>query len=414
MSIGLKYILDKRRKKRDGTCGLRLRVTINRKAFEIGSGYCLLPESWDDKKQLVKSKCKEFTNITRINNLLSQKKAVIFDKLAKLDEDDKILTLSLQEIKNHIVGKKPISHTFAFWQSLIDEFKTAGRVGNSRVYLMAMRSVMKFTNNKDFPLRHLTFAWLKKYENWYLGRNNRQGKPNSVNGLSINMRTIRAVYNRAIKQDLVSLESYPFRHYTIRKEATRKRAISKLDLAKLKMVEPQTVRQERAKRYFFVSYYLMGASFIDLAFLRHENIINGRIEYKRRKTGRLHSIKMTSRLEELLKPFLELEGKSENDFLFPVLTNEQSREKQYDAARDEMGRYNKSLKELGKAAGLSVGLTSYVARHSFATIAKYEGMPTTIISEALGHSNPEITQVYLDSFEQSVLDDWNDRVQDAE
>lgn len=411
MSIGLKYVLDKRRKKKDGTHALRLRVTIDRKMFELTSGYSLLETSWDEKKQLIKKSAVEFQNTTRINNLLSVRKAEVFDKLAKMDEEGALHRLSLQEIKGQITGKKQMDHTFTFIQSVIDEMRQGGSIGNARVYDMVLRSIKNFTEDKDFSLKKINYAWLKRYEAWYLGRENAMGKPNSINGLGVNLRTIRAVMNRAIKQKLLSKDHYPFSNYTIRKEATRKRAITREDLAKLKAIEPKTERQKRAKKYFFISYYLMGASFIDIAFLTFENVQNGRIEYKRKKTGRLHSIKISDRLFDLIGPYLGRDEASHDDFILPILSKEQTLEEQYVAARDEMRRYNKALKALGEKAELSIPLTSYVARHSYATIAKYEGMPTALISEALGHTTEEVTQVYLDSFDKNVLDDWNERVQ---
>ncbi len=159
-----------------------------------------------------------------------------------------------------------------------------------------------------------------------------------------------------------------------------------------------------------MSYYLMGASFIDLAFLRHGNVINGRVEYKRRKTGRLHSIKISELLEKLLSPYLSDKTKTKDDFLLSILSKNQTLTAQYKSARYEMKRYNKALKELGVMAGIDSTLTSYVARHSYATNAKFKGMPTSLISEALGHATEEMTQVYLDSFEQNLLDEWNEKV----
>lgn len=411
MSLGLKYVLDKRRKKKDGTHALRLRVTISRKMFELSSGYSLLEVSWDDKRQLVKKSAVEFQNTTRINNLLSVRRAEVFDKLAKLDEEGALNRLSLQEIKGHITGKKKIDNVYIFIQSVIDEMKLAGSIGNARVYDMVLRSIKKFSEDKDFAPKNINYSWLKRYEAWYLGKDNSMGKSNSINGLGVNLRTIRAVINRAIKQKLLSKDCYPFSNYSIKKEATRKRAISREDLVRLMTIEPQTERQKRAKRYFFISYYLMGASFIDIAFLTFENVQNGRIEYKRRKTGRLHSIKISERLFDLLEPYLSRDNATSNDFILPILTKDQTLEEQYVAARDEMRRYNKALKVLGEKAKLSIPLTSYVARHSYATIAKYQGMPTALISEALGHTTEEVTQVYLDSFDKNVLDDWNERVQ---
>jgi hypothetical protein len=97
-------------------------------------------------------------------------------------------------------------------------------------------------------------------------------KGNSLNGLSVNLRTLRALYNRAIKQKLVSKDLYPFNDYSIKSESTRKRAITLLDLERIKAFVPETAMQERAKEYFMLSFYLMGASFVDIAFLKVKNI----------------------------------------------------------------------------------------------------------------------------------------------
>ncbi len=185
------------------------------------------------KKEKVKKGSSEFENISRINNLLSKRKAKILDKLTKLDDQGELMKLSTREIKQRLAGENNLGYVFVLWESVIAEQETAGRVGNARLYRTILKSVQKFTGGKDFPLTQLTFAWLKKFEAWYLGKTNQSGKKNSLNGLSVNLRTIRALYNRAIKQNLVSKESYPFTHYKIRKEETRKRAISFEDVMKL-------------------------------------------------------------------------------------------------------------------------------------------------------------------------------------
>lgn len=233
------------------------------------------------------------------------------------------------------------------------------------------------------------------------------GKGNSINGLSVNLRTLRALFNRAIKLKRISKEYYPFDDYKISNEGTRKRAISVDDIQKLKKYKPITDRQKRAKDYFFLSFYLMGASFVDIAFLKVSNIFNGRIEYRRRKTGRLHSIPISEPLEKLLKKYLK--KKDQDDFILNVIKSDIP-EKQVVNVRDELRRYNKTLKEIGKACGIEATLTSYVSRHSYATIAKYKGVPTAVISEALGHSTEKVTQVYLDSFEKDVLDKYHNMI----
>lgn len=197
--------------------------------------------------------------------------------------------------------------------------------------------------------------------------------------MSANLRTLRALYNRAIKQKLIEKDFYPFNDYSIKYEKTRKRAITGADLERVKAFVPETARQARAKEYFMLSFYLMGASFVDIAFLKVKNIIGGRIEYKRQKTGQLHSIPISAPLQELLDKYLPEKGK--DDFIFNVIKSS-DQEKQWGNVRHELGRVNKSLKEIGMACGIEAPLTSYVARHSYATIAKYKGVPTAIISES--------------------------------
>jgi integrase len=135
-----------------------------------------------------------------------------------------------------------------------------------------------------------------------------------------------------------------------------------------------------------------------------KNIIGGRIEYKRQKTGRLHSVPVSSPLQVLLDKYLP--GKGKEDFILNVVKSSDP-QKQGVNVRDELRRVNRSLKAIGIACGIESPLTSYVARHSYATIAKYKGVPTAVISEALGHASEEVTQVYLDSFDKEVMDKYH-------
>ncbi|MCB0525811.1 MAG: site-specific integrase, partial [Saprospiraceae bacterium] len=340
-------------------------------------------------------------NVTRLNNLIKKRHSDAVEKVIQLEDSGEINVLSMKDIKNRITGKRDETFILEFTNSIIEELEEGGKVGNARVYKTMRNSVHTFLKRKDIPIKQITFKWLKKYEAWYLGRGN------SANGLGVNMRTLRAVINRAIKQKLVSREDYAFEHYQVKKEKTRKRAVAATDIEKIKSFVPQTKQQKRAKDYFMMSFYLMGASFIDLAFLKVENINAGRIEYKRRKTGKLHSIKITEPLQEIVDKYLK--GKRKGDFILNVIKSEDVK-KQYVNVRDELRRYNRRLKEIGELCGLESELTSYVARHSFATIAKFKDVPVSVISQALGHTNLETTETYLAEFDNAVLDDYNELI----
>lgn len=408
-SITSHFFLDTRRQKKDGQYPIKLRITINRQSFEMSMGQTVPIKDWNEKSSRVRTGSKEVGNVTRFNNYLQKKKSEAIETIMQLEDDGLLLSMSMKEVRNRIKGGNNAGDTYAFFEEVIAQMNSAGQVGNARVYQMVYNSIKKFGGKQDFPLRQITFRWLKKYESWYLSRTARTGKPNSVNGLAVNLRTLRALMNRAIKSNLLAQEDYPFRNYQIQRKKTRNRAIGPEDIRKIADVDEGTltIRQKRAKTYFLVSFYLMGISFVDLAFLKVRNIIKGRVDYKRRKTGRQHSIKITEPLLKLLEPHLE--GKKQNDFIFNIVKGE-TEEDRYTAIRTELKRYNTALKQIGQTVGVEMNLTSYIARHSYASIAKMKGVPIAVISEALGHENVEVTQVYLNSFDTEVLDGYNEMI----
>jgi len=401
LMITVKAVLDTRSVKKDNTSPLKLRLLYNRKSNQISLGYSILPKDWDEKKERIKPSCKTVENVNRINAIILKKKQKAFDTLSTLEAEEKLSALTFKEIKAQILNVDSQIMVIAFGEEIMADLRKARRFGNARAYRTMLRSVKDFEKGKDLPLKRINYAWLKKYEAWYLS------KGNSLNGLAVYLRSLRSLYNQAIKQKLIEKEFYPFDDYKIKTEKTRKRAITEKELRRLKNFEPTTIRQKRAKNYFFISFYLMGASFVDLAFLKVDNIYNNRIEYKRRKTGRLHSIPISKPLQELLGQYLE--GKGKKDFILNIIKSSDPKQ-QVVNVRNELRRYNRSLKEIGKLCGIEAPLTSYVARHSYATIAKYKGVPTAVISEALGHTSEEVTQVYLDSFDKEVLDKYHSMI----
>lgn len=401
MTITLHLFLDSRHTKQDGTQAIKYRLTIDRKSIEWSSGYAVPPKYWNDKNRTVKAGCPTVAKTVRLNHFLAKQKSGFMDRLLVMQDSGELAHLSLKEIKARLLNKSAGLEVLAYAESLIAEMKAAGRHGNARVYTTLLRSLRDFTKGKDVSMKRIGYAWLKRYEAWYLA------KGNSLNGLSVVLRTLRAMFNRAIKEKRLSRDDYPFTEYKIKKEKTRKRAISREEIGRVMVYSPQTIRQKRAKEYFLIGFYLMGASFVDIAHLRVKDIIKGRIEYKRKKTGRLHSVPLSEPLQKLLAPYLE--GKDQEAFILNVITSDDTA-KQDVQVRDELRRYNRSLKEIGEICELSIPLSSYVVRHSYATIAKFKGVPIAVISEALGHANQEVTQIYLDSFDKEVLDKYHSQV----
>lgn len=401
LMITVKVVLDTRSVKKDNTSPLKLRLLYNRKSNQISLGYSILVKDWDAKKERIKTSCRSVKNVNRINAILLKKKQEAFDILSQLDAEGKLDLLSFKEVKMFLSNKHTDLMVLAFGEEIIEQLRALDKYGNAKAYRAMLNSIKTFEKGKDFPLKKITYSWLKKYEIWYLS------KGNSLNGFAVYLRSLKALCNLAIKQKRISKEFYPFIDYKIRIEKTRKRAINQADLQKIKEFQPNTSLEIRAKDYFFMSFYMMGISFIDMAFLKLENIVNGRIEYRRKKTKRLYSIPISEPLKIIIRKYTE--GKSKTDFILNIIRSDNP-EQQLKQAKNALKRYNKTLKRIGQTCEIEANLTSYVARHSYATIAKRKGVPTAIISEALGHSSEDVTQVYLDSFEKEVLDKYHQMI----
>jgi len=224
------------------------------------------------------------------------------------------------------------------------------------------------------------------------------------------LRTLREIINRAIKEGLSEETAYPFKNIPIKSEQTRKRAVNR---EVIKKVEELDVSYDKNLKFykdlFMFSFYNRGMSFVDLAYLKVKNIENGRLNYTRRKTGQLFSIKITPKAQVIIDIYCK--SKQPEDYLFQIIHR---KENEYQDYRNAMRFMNKELKKISELLNLDISLSSYVSRHSWATIAKKSGISTSVISEGLGHTTEEVTQVYLDSFENDVLDDANDLITNME
>jgi len=409
MNLSVKLYQDTRRIKTDQTYPIVIRVVLNRKTIDFQSGHSLSSTEWNQKSRSITKKYKG--NRTRLTNLLEQKKTDISNTLLSMIEDEKVTEpISAKKVKQLIQDYGKLVLTFDFITTLIQSKNKLQKIGTAKYYEQILRSIKTYhkevlKSELDFPLKHIDYSWLKSYEDWYLERNT---KKNSINGLAVYMRGIRAVINSARKEKLLEKDHDPFFYYSIKKKATKKRVIKKNDLEKLKLVTPETVWEERAKDYFFASYFLWGISFIDLAFLKVENIENGRMKYIRAKTGRDYSIGINEQLNTLIEKYSK--DKDEEDFIFDIIQNGETKEAQYRSAKNALKRFNKALRSLCEKAEIEK-ISSYWARHTFATNLKNQEVPTAVIKEMLGHASEKTTQTYLASFADETLDEYSKKVE---
>ncbi len=408
MKATAKINLDNRRKKKDETYPIVIRIICNLKSRTIPLNYSVIEDDWDPDNEMVRKECKQFSSVTRINNYLHKKQQEAQDLLDKLTTTGEIEKLSITEIKNRVINKKDHTTFESFGNKLVDELKLARKLGNASVYDQAIKFLKNKTPGRNITFDEITFQLLKSIEAQFLSEKksaDEHSDTKSLNGLSFYLRTIRAIYNRAVKEGKASRENYPFTSYSIKETKTRKRAIRKTDMDNIKAAQFELGSPRwHARNIFLFSFYNRGMNFADIAKLRISDIEQDRIYYKRSKTGKPLSVKLTDATREILSTYIV--DKTGDEFVFPILKRD-TPELQMKDLYNERKTFNKYLNKIAEDLEIEGNLTSYVARHSWATIAKDLNVPISVISEGLGHEDIKTTQIYLDEFDTSVIDDAN-------
>ena len=395
LTISVEAICYKVRPLRDNTYPLMLRLTQHRKRKYISLGVSVLEKDWDFKKNQPKKSCPDREAIVKlISDKVSAYNSLIMDLTAR---QQPFTVSSLILALENRTKVKTVSEMYDY---LIDEFRKTDHLGTMSVYQQSKSSLMKFNRTLDIPFSDIDCQWLERYEKWLKGRNIKDTT------ISILFRTLRSVFNRALSMKLIKQDIYPFNDFKVSKfdVRTKKRAVTKEDVKKIMSLDLSGERQymQLARDIFLFSYFGAGINFSDIALLRYCDISDGRIRYIRKKTGKEISFPLSDVGKEIIRKYSKPDATSA-DYIFPILDRK--------IHRSEMQRKNRihkvipCLAEIGRMAGLETHLTTYVARHTFATVLKRSGVNIAIISESMGHSDIATTQIYLDSFENSQIDE---------
>lgn len=383
----------------NGAHPLMIRLCKDGKKKYVGLGVSVLPQFWDFEKNKPKRNCPNKIMIDKlIASKMAEYNALVVDMMAERKEYTPRLLAQAIEQKNQ-------GRTVAeMYNRLFAEMKDAERLGNLAVYKYSFNSLMSYTRNKlDIPFRDIDCLWLKRYEEWLHARG---CKDTTISQL---FRTLRSVFNKAIEQEVINQDAYPFNRFKINKFDihTEKRAISKEEVQKILALDlsDSCFYTGLAKDLFLFSYFGAGINFSDIALLRFCDLKDGRVCYVRKKTGKPISFSLndisTKIIEKYANPFRE-----DWNFIFPILDADihKTEQQKRDRIRKSLKKINRELNNIGSMIGLKEPLTTYVARHTFATVLKRSGVNIAIISESLGHSDLSTTQIYLDSFENSQID----------
>lgn len=367
---------------------------------QVTTNFKLFIDEWNSKSEDIQV---DYLNINRKDYLDSIQYKILNDK-RRFETIVKRLAIqngifSVDDIVERFRNQSVNSSLFIFMENLIALYKKHGQHRTSETYLSTLNSIKRFRNGKDIELIDIDNELIISYEH-YLKTEGVQH-----NTISFYMHRLRAVYNKAVDQELIE-QKYPFKQIKIGIEKTIKRAIPIKYIKRLKALElKEFSSKDLARDIFLFSFYTRGMSFIDIAYLQKSDLKNGTLSYRRKKTGQKLYIKWESCMELIANKY---SSKDSSPFIFSILDNTKGDVRKQ--CHNTLTLINRNLKIIGKEIGLEIPLTMYVARHSWATTARSEGVPVSIISEGMGHANEKTTQIYLASLENKVIDDANKKI----
>lgn len=379
---------------KNGQHPIILQIIKDRKIKKISIGYSAKKDEWDFSENKPSKK----------HPLRKELEAVINMKMANLSKQ--VLALEMQTVDysaetvvKKVKRKKASTSVIGFFDEVITGLKKDNRIGNAEIYQTCKNVLNTFTGDKDLAFFDIDYSFLIKLESSW------KKKGWKESSISTYMRTLRALFNRAIKEDVIEASVYPFKIYKIASlnTVTQKRALNRAQITSIENLKlPKNTAIWHAQNIFLFSYYSMGTNFVDIAELTKKNIVNEQLQYTRTKTHKLYNTPLHPKAQIILNNYISIQT---DKYIFPVYSEQTHKTAQQKANRlhKVLQNVNKNLKEIAEKCNISENLTTYVARHSSATILKREGISTSKIKDLLGHETEEITQVYLDSFENSEL-----------
>lgn len=393
MNVNVKLVIDLRRVNSNGMYSIVL-ILKNKNVIRVSTPYKSVPENWQDGQYNKKE-----INYQRKNNHLKDIIQKAERLIIEVSENNRVVSDAYlrDKLKEIVKGKMPIDKVFVDY---IDEFaKTKLNARTVDIYIQTKNKIQKF--DSDCKFEDIDRAWLTKFERWMIDSGMK------TNACSVHMRNIRAVFNYCIDEEYTTL--YPFRKFKIKKEETRKRSLTVEQLRTLRDY-PCEEYQIRYRDIFMLMFYMIGINAIDLFHAKESDVVDGRLEYKRSKTGKLYSVLIQPEAQAIIGKY---RGKN---YLLNVLDD-------YKNYKDFLHRMGDALKDIGPMERKGLGgkkirqplfpdISSYWARHTWATIAASLDIPKEVISAGLGHEiGSSITSIYID-FNMKKVDDANRAVID--
>lgn len=383
---------------KEGT--LVFQLIHKRTVRRIRSKYRIRNDEWDKKLEEIAIPSPASERYSRLkiirSNIMYELKRLkaIAEKLDCSGKD-----YSLDEIiQKYISGTDTGCSVFDFIRAQAAHKKQLGKIRSSETYQTTLNSFMRFREGIDLTFDMIDSELMEHYE----AELRRHGLLRNTS--SFYMRVLRTNYRLAVEKGLTP-DRHPFKHVYCGMDKTVKRSISFAEIKKIKELDLSRKRvMDFARDMFIFSFCTRGMSFIDMAYLKKNDLKHGCLTYRRKKTGQLLVIEWTKQMQDILDKYKP----NSTQYLLPIITREDGNERrQY---QNQMRKINRRLKDIATSIKLPVPLSLYYSRHSWATIARCKDIPISIISEGLGHDSEITTQIYLDSIKSYEVDKANRKI----
>lgn len=314
-------------------------------------------------------------------------------QLIQLGEKELLIEIDESVLSGKVLKPKSEKFLFIYMEQIIKELEDNRQISTAANYKSTLKSFKRFRNGKNIALSKINDKVIQQYEAYL------KNEGIKMNTVSFYMRVMRAVYNRAVEDGLAA-EKQLFKNVYTGIDKTEKRAVPLQTIKAIKELYMPSRALHFARDMFLFSFYTRGMSFVDMAYLKKTDLENGILTYKRRKTKQQLSIKWEKCMQDIVNKW-----PSYNEYLLPIITT---------AGKDERTQYkscqknvNQQLRKISKMLKMRKGITMYVARHSWASIAKNMNIPLGVISDSMGHTSLKTTQIYLSAIDMDIINKAN-------
>ena len=383
---------------KEGT--LYYHIIHQRKLRWISTDYHVYPEEWNARKSsvIVSNSNNRQAHLQLIQSQIDwemkQMQCIIHDK-----EMDGV-SYSVDDLVNEVQQLPTSQSVFTFFRKQIAKKEQMQCVGTKNNYTNAVNRFIEFRNQKDLTFSQMTADMMEMYQAWLWNRGVGQ------NTVSFYLRTLRTLHHKAVEAGQATSNDI-FAHVQTANVRTAKRAISVKDIRKIEKLDlPRGSSLDKARDMFLFSFYLRGMAFVDMAFLKKSDLKCGLVSYNRRKTHQNLNIEWIKPMQAIINKYAE--QTKDSPYMLPILTGKET--SPYTQYRKVEYNTNYNLKKIGKMIGLKIPLTTYVARHTWASIALHMNIPIATISEGMGHNSYKTTQIYLESIDVATINEANKRI----